>query len=359
MKMLALFQDIPRPDFDELRKLEEDDKTPRAAIFTIEFDADVLDRKMLQRAPAFRRALYKFLPVPVAQVIEAFCIHKQYDIVLSWQEQVAFPFALLCKLTGNSTVPHVALCSWPSKGAKGSFLRLVHSHIDRIILWSTVQRNIVVNELKIPPSQVAFMHYFVDEKFFRPMDVQTDMICSVGSEMRDFPTLLEALRCLDIKCHVAVGTWNMKRTSWVRKVDTLRDLPPNITIGRKSASELRELYARSRFVVIPLLPSDTDNGVTCILEAMAMAKPVICSRTVGQVDVIKDGQTGIYVPVGDSAALRSAIEYLWNNPKEAERMGREGRKYVETCQRLDDFVGDIKEIVEKTIASRRREHRET
>ena len=34
----------------------------------------------------------------------------------------------------------------------------------------------------------------------------------------------------------------------------------------------------SLFVVMPLLESDTDNGITVILEAMAMGKTVICSR---------------------------------------------------------------------------------
>src|SRR4029077_18856004 len=78
----------------------------------------------------------------------------------------------------------------------------------------------------------------------------------------------------------------------------------SVTIGRKTREELRDLYARSRFVVVPLCPSDTDNGVTVILEAMAMGRPVICSRTEGQVDVIREGQTGLYVPIGDVAGLR-------------------------------------------------------
>ncbi len=86
-------------------------------------------------------------------------------------------------------------------------------------------------------------------------------------------------------------------------------------------TELRDLYARSRFVVVPLHASDTDNGVTVILEAMAMGKAVICSRTRGQVDVIQEGVTGIYVPVGDAAALRAAILSLWAEPQRAQQMG--------------------------------------
>lgn len=177
------------------------------------------------------------------------------------------------------------------------------------------------------------------------------MILTVGSEMRDFPTLIAALEGLDIRCHVAAGVLSDERTRWIRAVEGIQNLPPNVTVGKKSHLELRELYARSRFVVIPLLPTDTDNGITCILEAMAMGKPVICSRTEGQVDVIEDGVTGLFVPVGDVQALREAVLSLWNNPERAERMGRAARAYIEKVQRLDKFVGDVKAIVDEVNAA--------
>jgi glycosyltransferase involved in cell wall biosynthesis len=352
MKVLALFYDLPRPDEVELKKLEDNDETPRASLFRTQLPADILDGRMLERVPEPRRTLYRLLPTGVAQVIEAFIIQEHYDAVLSWYEKAAFSFALLCKLTGRKSVPHVAMCSWPGKGFKALMIRLVHSHIDRFILWSTVQRSIVVNTLNVSSAKIAFLNYYVDQKFFRPLERETDMICSVGSEMRDFPTFLESLRGLDIPCHIAAGTLRHQRTKWVTAVESANNIPPNVTVGKKTSMELRKLYARSRFVVIPLLPSDTDNGITCILEAFAMGKPVICSRTRGQVDVIKEGETGFFVPVGDPVALQKAILRLWENPDEAERMGEAARKYIEEHQTLDKFVGDVKHVVEATIAFR-------
>ena len=81
--------------------------------------------------------------------------------------------------------------------------------------------------------------------------------------------------------------------------------------------ELRDLYASSRFIVVALYETDFQAGVTTILEAMAMGKAVIASRTRGQRDVIEDGVTGIYVPPGDSAALRKAIVDLLASPERA------------------------------------------
>ena len=92
--------------------------------------------------------------------------------------------------------------------------------------------------------------------------------------------------------------------------------------------DLRQLYADARFVVMPLHDVEFQAGVTTILEAMAMGKAVVCSRTRGQTDVIIDGATGVYVPPGDAAALRAAIRGLLDDPDRADEIGARGRRYV-------------------------------
>lgn len=275
-------------------------------------------------------------------------LRKRYDAVLSWGEELAFPYALLCKTFGDGGTPHVAMCSWPTKNEKGFILRFIHSHIDKLILWSSVQRRIAVGKLGVPESKIAFTKYFVDQQFFRPLQREATMICATGSEMRDYQTLVEAMRGLDIRCHIASGTPHEEHNHWIEG-----DLPPNVTIGARDPVALRELYAASQFVVIPLLRSNTDNGITCILEAMAMGKTVICSRIEGQVDVIVEGVTGEFVAVGDPDALRSSIKSLWNDPERAASMGRKGRAYIEECQTMDKFTSDVRHVVEEAVSFRR------
>jgi glycosyltransferase involved in cell wall biosynthesis len=136
-------------------------------------------------------------------------------------------------------------------------------------------------------------------------------------------------------------------------VRRLGALPPNVTMGAKPYPELRALYARSRFVVIPLYPTDTDNGVTVMTEAMAMGKAVICSRVEGQRDLLEDGVNGLLVPPRDPRALRRAIEHLWAHPDQCERMGREGRRRIEQNHTLDAFVAGVRRAVEDAIAEER------
>lgn len=216
----------------------------------------------------------------------------------------------------------------------------------------------MINRLRIPAGKIRLVPQSTDIEFFHPMSMETDMICAVGQEMRDYPTLIETLRGSTIKCHLAVGS----TPGSVKDYDTVivmyqnqSLLPPNITAGPLGATELRDLYARSRFVVVPLLPTDSDHGSSTIGEAMAMRKAIVCSLTRGQREVLVDGKTCMYVTLGNPKALRDAIEYLWAHPEIADQMGREGRRIAERKFTVENFVGKMKDVVDEVALSSRRD----
>jgi glycosyltransferase involved in cell wall biosynthesis len=353
MKTLTLVSTgFSRPDRDQLSKLEMTDRWPRTLLYEETLRSEILDERFLERVPRFRKFLYKPLPIVFRQVIEAYVRRHEYDAIISWSEPLGLLFALLLKCT-FTRVPHVGLFSWISKPKKARLLRLVHTHIDRIVLWSSYQRDFAVDRVGVPPEKITFLRWGVDTRFFRPLNSTEDVICSVGYEMRDYPTLIEALKGLEITCHIAAGTARFVAGGESVGKET-NELPQNIVVGKKSYMELRSLYARSRFVVIPLDPaSDTDNGVTAILESMSMGKAVICSKIKAQVDVIEHNKTGIYVPPRDPEAMRAAILSLWNHPEVAQKIGREGRAFVETHHGLEQFHEGIRSAVIEAIELRK------
>ncbi|HLP17682.1 MAG TPA: glycosyltransferase family 4 protein [Bacteroidota bacterium] len=338
-----------RPEWNELRRLEAEDLHPRASYFNSELNTELMDERYLMRAPAYRRTLYGRMPIWMAQVSEAYCVRHRYDAVISWNEKVGIPFAGLLKARG-APMPHVAIFSWISKPKTSRMLRATHSHFDRIILMSSHQRAHAINELGIPESKLPLLRWPVDTQFWRPLPAITPMMISaVGREMRDYETLIAAVAGCTIPLHIAANVVQGKNDPWIKTINEAQHKYPNITAGRKNFCELRELYARSRFLVMPVLPTDTDNGSTSILEAMAMGKAVICSRTEGQIDIIEHGKTGLFVPTKDPRAMREAIDYLWNNPDVAERMGCEAYAYAMAHHRLEDWVSHIKGYVEDAI----------
>ena len=113
------------------------------------------------------------------------------------------------------------------------------------------------------------------------------------------------------------------------------------------------MYARSRFVVIPLRPTDHDNGNTAILEAFAMGKAVICTDTPGLTGLVEDGVNCLRVPPFDVGALREAIRELWDDEEKSSRLGTAGREAVVTRQNLGQWREALVRGVEEAVALRR------
>ena len=358
MKTLYLIsKGLDKLSENEMRDLEKEDKIPRHSLLEDYISADLLDeRYLVNNTPTIRRQLYKLLPVYVAQLIEALFILHRYDIILSHTEKAGLPLALVMKIFGINK-PHVIIISRiTSVNEKKSrqkiwFLKKTKDSISKIIIWSSMQRKIAIEKLGVPADKIILVKRGTDQKFWRPQPQSTklNMICAAGMEARDYPTLVEALRPLNIRCHIAVGASRGELFDTVKKLYDIKNLPKSITVGRKSLTELRDLYTQSQFVVVPIMQSDSDNGLTTILESMAMGKPVICSRTEGQIDVIQDGVTGIFVPLNDPIAMREAILELWNDPERCRKMGIEARKYIEENHSLEQFANDIKIEIEQTI----------
>jgi glycosyltransferase involved in cell wall biosynthesis len=258
----------------------------------------------------------------------------------------------------GSRKPHIAMMYQFEKPNVQIPLRLFGRSLHAIVTWTSVQRRYLIERLGFPSERVYLVRHFVDQLFYSPRAAAEEgTICSVGAEMRDYPTLIEAIRGTGLRCHIAADHMRIPhriRLAADRRVPAdILSVPADakVTIGRRTLPELRELYTHSRFVVVPLLPSESDNGVTVILEAMAMGKPVICSRTHGQVDVVQDGVTGVYVPVGDSAALRKAMLSMWNNPERAHSMGARARDYVERYHTLEQFASNVRSAAEASLES--------
>jgi glycosyltransferase involved in cell wall biosynthesis len=280
--------------------------------------------------------------------------HAEYDAVMTWGEKLSLAM-LAQQQFASVSKPHIAMMYQFEKPNIRVPLSLLRKNLHAVITWSSVQRRELIEKIGYPAERVYLIRHYVDQLFYRPRAIEQDMICAVGAEMRDFATFKQAILGTGIRCHIAAdhvripGRFRLLNDRRVPISETGALTDSNITEGRVTLTELRDLYARSRFVVVPLLPSDTDNGVTVILEAMAMGKTVICSRTRGQVDVIQEGVTGLYVPIGDVAALRAAIVSLWNEPLRAQQMGLNARAYVEEHHTLEKFTSTARSAAEASL----------
>jgi glycosyltransferase involved in cell wall biosynthesis len=225
-------------------------------------------------------------------------------------------------------------------------LRL-RARIDRVIVYASSQQRVATDELGYPPDHVVLMPFMVDTGFWRPEHVERNvrgrpMICAVGQELRDYPTLVDAVRGLDVDVVVAAAS------PWSKRADSSAhlDVPANVEVRGFNLFDLRQLYADASFVVVPLQETDFQAGITTILEAMSMGKAVVCTRTTGQTDTVVDGVNGVYVTAGGAGELRAAIDRLLADSVEAAKLGADGQQWAREHANIDVYVANLAAIVQ-------------
>jgi alpha-maltose-1-phosphate synthase len=113
---------------------------------------------------------------------------------------------------------------------------------------------------------------------------------------------------------------------------------------------LIDAYRRALCLVLSSVYRTSDGACTkvpellgqTLLEAMACATPVICTRVASMPEVVEEGKTGFIVDPGDHAALRDRLQWLATYPLEAAAMGAAGRQRM-----LDQF--QWKRVVQRCL----------
>ncbi|MFN8507547.1 MAG: glycosyltransferase family 4 protein [Dehalococcoidia bacterium] len=222
---------------------------------------------------------------------------------------------------------------------------------------------------------IALVPYQADTAFWTPGEAPAaegaqPLILAVGSENRDYETLVRAVEGLDARVLVAAGS------HWARELATAAALPANVEHLSRPVdfAGLRELYRQAACVVVPLHDVANQSGVTVMLEAMACGVPVVVTATRGQREVTRGplvraagawdaaatadrgpgvlipeaadcGESGLYVLPGDVRGLRRALEAVLGDADLRGRLGAEGRRTVARWFTTERYVANLAELL--------------
>ena len=104
-----------------------------------------------------------------------------------------------------------------------------------------------------------------------------------------------------------------------------------------------ELLLKQSHIVV--LPSYYREGVPkSLIEATAIGRPIITTRSYGCKDTVNDGENGFLIPPKDEAALAEKLRILINDPQLREQMGLKGRQKAEREFSLDSVIDHHLEI---------------
>jgi D-inositol-3-phosphate glycosyltransferase len=118
-------------------------------------------------------------------------------------------------------------------------------------------------------------------------------------------------------------------TAEMTRLQALRekyDLGEMVTfLGKRSQDTLPYYYSAAEVVVVP---SHYESFGMVALEAMACGTPVVASQVGGLAFLVKDGETGFTVPVGDPEALCVRLRSLLNDRELRRRMGQNAAAFA-------------------------------
>jgi glycosyltransferase involved in cell wall biosynthesis len=301
--------DRPQTDYDALAEAVR--ALPGGA-------ADILDlRSVEQQRDWFVRLVRWFCGVNWALAALGYRRCHLYDAVFTHSDSIGLPFALLTSSLLRRP-RHVTIAHYLAGRRKAIWYRLLRASwgMDKIFTLSRENYDIGRGPLQIAENKLVHLEAcgFVDNSFFSSAAGQVAdelQICSVGLEFRDYGTLIKAVSALpQIKLKIDPSSpWSVHRN----EVCDLNK-PPNVELCHMELGAVRQLYAESIVVVVPLHLNSIGAGTTTLVEAMSMGKACIVTRSkdgifAGRRDII-DGENVIMVDPADPSALRGAIERL-------------------------------------------------
>jgi glycosyltransferase involved in cell wall biosynthesis len=122
---------------------------------------------------------------------------------------------------------------------------------------------------------------------------------------------------------VILGRRDERNPSVVPEKDIAKWTEEGILECPGETADVRPWLAEASVVALPSYREGTPRS---LLEAAAMAKPIVAADVPGCRDVVDHEITGLLVPVKDGKSLAEAIAALLEDPAKARRMGAAGRE---------------------------------
>jgi glycosyltransferase involved in cell wall biosynthesis len=197
-----------------------------------------------------------------------------------------------------------------------------------------------------------FLPWCVDLKLFDGNALEAPpakpFFLASGKTGRDYVTLVKAAYTLEADIRI-IGPVDQRPSILpknIRWINTSTD-PPDKAVNYNT---LRKWYAQCVGVCIPLSGDADDTcGYTNMLEAMAMAKPVLMTRS-GSLHINPEQRGfGKLVNPKDSGDWRSAMISILNNREDYIKKGKEGRRIAQNEFSIKNFNKQLIKFLERLI----------
>jgi glycosyltransferase involved in cell wall biosynthesis len=246
--------------------------------------------------------------------------------------------------------------------------KFLFSKVDRVIAITYYIASQIRQGYAIPPDRVVALHYGLDQATYLPGAHRGELRSELGLASE---RLIGCAGRLDPlkgqRLLVRAMPEILRRVSGARLLligEETRNEPGELAVLRSMVAQ-RGLGDKVLFLGfradIPRVLDDLDLLVMpslreafglVALEAMAMGKPVIATRSRGVPEIVHDGETGLLVPPDRDGPLGEAVAELLEDPARAEVMGKNGRELFLGSFTIERHIERLARIYHETAARR-------
>ncbi|OWV72616.1 glycosyl transferase [Rhizobium sp. R339] len=233
-----------------------------------------------------------------------------------------------------------------------TLIRRMFQHADQVVALGQRDRMTLKTLLGVDERRIAVIRNCVPDPGARIVHIgEVPLIVFLGrlSERKGVPELL-----------LALGHPIMKELRWRAvlagdgPVEDYRRQAADLGLsdlvkmpGWLGADEAQALCARADILV---LPSHAEGLAMAVVEGLAHGLAVVTTRVGAHDEVISDGETGVFVPVGDKDALAAALAKLVTDPGIRNHLSAKGRAHYLAHFSMKAYMRSLEELYEAVSA---------
>lgn len=220
-------------------------------------------------------------------------------------------------------------------------------HVDRFVVSSNWEREYYANWFSIPAERVVFQHWGVRPpaaaSHDEPPVIAGDYICAIGSQARDYATLVDAMNGSPTRLVIVASPHSMHGIA----------LPPNVELRTNiPLDQAMNILKYSQAMVLPMNSATARCGHVTAVSALQLGVPIISTDCRGLDDYLVDRETAQLVPQGDARALAWAIAALLADTPRRNRLATEGRAFAEAhCLEANVVAGFRRALEERGLVA--------
>jgi L-malate glycosyltransferase len=305
------------------------------------------------------RGIYQLLRLAIFLRRGRFAVVHTHDM---WSNLMGVPAAYMARvpviISSQRDLSHF---DWYR--GRGAWMRRIQNLSAVVLTNASAIRDGLIADDHFAPAKVRVVHNGVDLQSFRrrpelrsqlfPGMEQNQLIVLVGnmhSDVKGHPWLIAAapaiVREFPQARFVLAGDGEQRR-DFEQQAARLGLERHFLFLGRRS--DIPEILGCCDIAV---LPSRAEGLPNAVLEYLAAGLPIVASGVGGNVEIIRDGATGLLVPPEDSDALAVALLRLLRDPQLARRLADDGHRFVQENFSFERLIADVDGLYTELLQQR-------